>query len=60
MRSGAATTPAKTTTTAIVLKATYPAVLCPLEYTTSGKEADIQVLRSCLSHRHKLKLKLYI
>ena len=46
MRLNVATVPAEATTATIVLKATYPAVSCPLESTASGKEADIQVLRS--------------
>lgn len=53
-------TPAEATTAAMVLKATYSAVPCPVESTTSGKEADTQVFRSYLNQKPKLKLKLYM
>ena len=44
MRPRAATRPAKAATATTVLKATYPAALCPFESTPSRKEADIKVL----------------
>ena len=40
MRPRVATMPAEATIATIVLKATYPLVLDPLEFTASGKEAE--------------------
>lgn len=53
-RPRVATTPAKAATATIVFKAMCPAVLYPLESTTSGEETDI-VLRSYFNQRQKVK-----
>lgn len=42
MRPGAASTPAETTTMAMVLKATYLAVPCPSVSTKSEREAGVK------------------
>lgn len=58
MRPRVVTRPAKATTATTVLKATYPAAPSPFKSTASGKEADIQVLRSFKSKDVSQSLRL--